>query len=430
MKAIVIGGGITGCVTSSFLADQGFAVDLYESSDQLGGVLKDIDLNGNLYYNDCQYLQINSPWLNELIEKTKVDIIEFPHRYGSFTCGNHAQIISNSFAGPVFQYQLNGTEAQTMLKKAQILSEDSTLAERICCYPDQLSQFLFEWIGTQTSIDISSLSHLSSISLQLSRIYLKADEDNIFSLKSQHSLLDNLLGLPRSFLYKENSELKAVLPTRGFNDLFRKFQALLEKKNVNVHISTFVKCKIKEENLIFLDHKNHTLDYDLAVWTGSPFQLIKLLMRERISNQLDFYSTYIFKFDSTFEKRNEIPFYIQVFSLDHPLRRIYLYPKDNNEQIVLVETLQSKTNVNQILSSTEDILEKFEYLAKLEFIGIKKHAKKILLTRDDVFAIGKIKDILRRYDIIDGGWHLYGREARINYVKDKIREMIVARNHP
>jgi len=29
MKTIIIGGGITGCVISSFLADQGFTVHLY-----------------------------------------------------------------------------------------------------------------------------------------------------------------------------------------------------------------------------------------------------------------------------------------------------------------------------------------------------------------------------------------------------------------
>lgn len=40
MKAIVVGGGITGCVTSLFLANQGFTVDLYESSNQLVGINK------------------------------------------------------------------------------------------------------------------------------------------------------------------------------------------------------------------------------------------------------------------------------------------------------------------------------------------------------------------------------------------------------
>lgn len=424
MKAIVIGGGITGCVISSFLADQGFTVHLYESSNQLGGVLNDIYFNENFYYNDCQYLQNNSPWLDELRENININMIEFPHLYGSFTYTNYGQIISKNFAGPIFKYKLSNTEVQIMIKKAQTLSEASSLNERIHCYPAQLSSFFIKWLGNQTQTTLDSLSHFSSIALQFSRIYLKDDEENIINLKSQYLCLDDLLGLPRNYIYKEDSGLTAILPTGGFNDLFKKFQIFLKNKKVNVHLSEFVKCKIKDDKLMLANKENRILEYDLAIWTGSPFPLIRLLMKERISNHLDFCITYVFRFCGSSKKSIDLPFYIQVFSLYHTFRRIYIYPKENNEQIVSVETLQTQTNVNQILSSIYDILEKFDYLGKLEFIGTKKHAKKIFLTRDDLLGISKIKDILQEYDIIDGGWHLYGRESRINYVKDKIKGMM------
>ena len=49
MKAVVIGGGITGCLSALELIERGFEVTIFEASPRLGGILRDITVNEKIF---------------------------------------------------------------------------------------------------------------------------------------------------------------------------------------------------------------------------------------------------------------------------------------------------------------------------------------------------------------------------------------------
>lgn len=429
MKITVIGGGITGCVISSYLADKGFRVDLHEASNKLGGVLKDIYLNKSWYYNDCHYLEQESEWLHELITETNVQVLEFIHKYGSYTHSESEELISKSFAGPVFSYFMTQDELERLTRKASLISQESNLDKRIACYPDKIYHFLMKWLSTQLGIDPKELSHFSSVALQISRIYLKDDESRILDLKRQNKFIDKLIGIPRTYIYSDS--LKAVLPRRGFDDLFKCFYELLMKKKVNVNLSSFIRpVSYSKDNgkFVFVNQDSDLVKSDLIVWAASPIPIFKIISNylsrknEKRNSYLTRYYTYIFEFLPESEYFLDIPFYIQIFSLSHLIRRVYIYTKPNKKYIVSVESFKEIDNF-EILNIVDSILRKFQYFGSLELIGVAKSHKKIILGLNEIKLLEENQEMLQNSNIIDGGWHLYGRESRISYVKSRLNNL-------
>jgi len=81
MNIAVVGAGFTGCMAALHAARRGAAVTLYETAPQIGGVLRDVDVEGQRYFNGCQYLR--EPALAEL--GLTEGLVKFPHEYGSLT---------------------------------------------------------------------------------------------------------------------------------------------------------------------------------------------------------------------------------------------------------------------------------------------------------------------------------------------------------
>ena len=71
----IIGGGITGCVISLILSKKKKNISIYESSGSIGGVLKDLIYEEDVFFNGVQYLEANTNWLNLLKKKIKIYFI-------------------------------------------------------------------------------------------------------------------------------------------------------------------------------------------------------------------------------------------------------------------------------------------------------------------------------------------------------------------
>ena len=48
-KIVIVGGGITGCVSAIYCAQLGFKVEIYEKKNSLGGVISDIELENDFF---------------------------------------------------------------------------------------------------------------------------------------------------------------------------------------------------------------------------------------------------------------------------------------------------------------------------------------------------------------------------------------------
>ena len=101
----IVGGGLTGCVLA-LLADKKKYdnIKIYEISKKLGGVLKDLEFNKDIFFNGCQYIDTSSDWFNK-IRKKKIFSNQFKVfncKYGSLTDYENKEIYSKDFPEPVF----------------------------------------------------------------------------------------------------------------------------------------------------------------------------------------------------------------------------------------------------------------------------------------------------------------------------------------
>ena len=71
----IIGGGITGCTAALYINKLGHNVILYEKSDKLGGVAKDLIFKNQIYYNGPNYFEKNSLLIKILKDENFNDIL-------------------------------------------------------------------------------------------------------------------------------------------------------------------------------------------------------------------------------------------------------------------------------------------------------------------------------------------------------------------
>ena len=65
-KVSIIGGGISGCIVAYQLSELGYEVSLFEKKDKLGGTIRDVRENNEVFYNGPQYFYKNSNWIKKL----------------------------------------------------------------------------------------------------------------------------------------------------------------------------------------------------------------------------------------------------------------------------------------------------------------------------------------------------------------------------
>ena len=101
-KVIIVGGGITGCMAALYLDKKKFDVSIYESKNNLGGVLSDFSHKEESFLNGVQYLDVNTKWYIEIKKLLGKKLKEFSHTYGSITESENSLLFTNKFAVPVF----------------------------------------------------------------------------------------------------------------------------------------------------------------------------------------------------------------------------------------------------------------------------------------------------------------------------------------
>jgi len=101
-KIIIIGGGITGCMAALYIDKKNFDVSIYESKNNLGGVLSDFSHKDESFLNGVQYLDVNTDWYIEIEKLFRKKLNKFNHSYGSITESENSISFSDKFAVPVF----------------------------------------------------------------------------------------------------------------------------------------------------------------------------------------------------------------------------------------------------------------------------------------------------------------------------------------
>lgn len=401
-NAIVVGGGITGVAAALLLKQKTERVDLYEASKYLGGTLRDWN-EGGIAFSATQYLSGNSQWFNLFQVPSK--IYKFNHIYGSYTDIFGDEMISEDFAGPIIS---GNTCANLPLLSSKVISGER-LIDRINLYPPKISAPLENWFDS-IGLDINNVHKSSIVGFQASRIFIEGREKEIKDLKNQSSIMDDLYGLPRKSI--GYPDISAYLPFNGYNDYFDHFLNTHEA-NLKVNLSQTVNCKV-EKNILKIKVKGQEICPRMVVWTADPTKLIRACGGVLDSNK--FYAEILC---GHLDKVVFNPFYIQVFSKNSKVLRIFLY-NIKGRGCWTVEKAFDYQPTQDVLIFAQSIISKFRRNQIISCWGRKRQVRYFAFTTKDFETLNEFQSNHGIKNLILTNYIAYGRDAKIQTILSQL----------
>jgi len=410
MKRIIfVGGGIVSCVSALKLLESGNHVTIYERHDKLGGILRDFNTNGNFFFRGCKYLNVKNNWFNKFYKNFFQSLNIFDHDYGVYVENNKNIFFSDKYAIPLFK-KINLKELIQNTKKFNF-DKVETISDRFNFYPKKIKIFL-ENIILKHRLSPDKLNQISVSSFQMSRIASLGNYEKIYKLKKNFFLIDNILALNRSKLYK--SKLKAILPKNGYDELFNNIKKKLISKGAKVELNSRLTLNWKKKKLK-LFNQGTEIKNDLIIWTGDPTEVVKSFNGENLESL----NYKVVQFNANIiSSKNFKTIYIQVFSDSLNIVRISLYKINNIEKISIETIFESYSDSHFFFDKALKILEKFNISVVLD---ISSFSKKLdlrfnVISQNDYKTLKKFNHDARGSNLISKFWLQYGIDNKINSV--------------
>ena len=410
----IIGGGTTGCITALLLSKLGHKVTLFEKKDVLGGTIGDLENNNEKFLNGPQYFNDNTEWIKE-IKKIKHFKNFFYNFKASYKLNGKKMNVFKSYIDLFGHETTNDLFAQPITnKKFKILKNiqnKSLLKDRLKAYQLNIGKPIEEWCKN-FSKKYESLHESCSKVLSVTRVFFSKDQSYIRKLKSNNKSADNLLGLPMN---AENE--KFCIPKKGYNNFFNNLEKILKKK-IKIIFNSKIKIIRGTDGNIKLFNKSELINSEKIVWAGNPIILLSHLGYGSFDNPTVRVKVYCanIKFKKKYSAYN---FYIQVFSKKSNIFRIYIYKLDNKFKIsveTFIKDKFEKLDKKQLIR----ILKKFKIEIDIPGTFVeKKEIRHTLITDADYKKFLKFENDYKKKNIIGGGWHLFGRDEKINYIMDR-----------
>jgi len=401
MKISIIGGGITGCIVALVALRKGYTVSLYEKDERLGGIMKDIWINNDCFFNNCHYLENDNAWLKNFKPILSESLYDFNHIYSSITDFSENVIIQNNFAQPVFNIKFNKNEFNNIRAKSVL--------NRIRSYPFSISNKLQKWSSNFGPIDKLHIAGINS--MQIGRIMIKKDNDIVFKHKKIDKNIDDLLGLPYDKLYPKHPKILSSIPHFGYDAFFSNIYSILIKNGCKLFFSENINCKYKNKNLSFFNSSKEEILADKFIWTGNPTKIINSTNTKKLSPNLTKMLTIV---GSISKYNNKHPIYHQIFSLKNSIFRVFIYKIKSIK--FTIEAFDKQLSEKQIY---EDIKYIFELLSinQYKISGIYKQNRYNYLTINDY---NLLKDFKTDKKLMNNHWHLYSRDDKIEYITSQL----------
>ena len=405
-KIIIVGGGITGCISALYAKKKGFDVEIHERYNQLGGILND-DFGDDFFISGCQYINIKSKWF-ELIEDLKIQFTSFKVKYGSYTkFKNQKEVYTDFFPGPACE--LYNIPTDQLVKK----NVYGTLSSRIKCYDKEVETNITHWLKKNV-VDFQKLNYLSTIPLGIKRLSTNKNIKRLLKKKKENLYVNELYGLPRKIM--KYDDLYQALPTRGFTNFFLNLQKILIKVGIKVHTKSTIKIK-KNENSFDIYNFNNKLNFDYVIWAATPTPVIAILEKKILDTKPLLITNYCFEY------KGKLPnFYLQVF--DDKIFRLNCFSVKNNPHIV-VECFDDNLEIKKMIEDIVRLLKNFKInLIKRNIKFSSKFLKKryLVISNNDYKIIQKFKK-KKLNKFLPGCWDVYSRDEKINGIIDQINKL-------
>tara|TARA_B100001123_G_C15189787_1_gene978827 strand:+ start:67 stop:1323 length:1257 start_codon:yes stop_codon:yes gene_type:complete len=416
-KAVVVGGGITGIATALYLNKKNFNVSIFESKDKIGGILRDSQFNNEIFYSNCQYLNKNSKWMNLFFNDTfKKEFFTFHQTYSSYTDIFDHITIDNDYAMPVSENKID-------LSNYQNFKNINNIDDRFSIYGSMHKKALLDF-SSKYYDNLSKLHSSCIFHMQLSRLYFKNLKD-IQNLKKESKIIDELFGLPRTKLFNDKKQIECSIPINGYNYFFDKLSDFLRKEGIKVFCNKTLKPVLddpKKTSPLSLFSRKEKINADVIVWCSNPVPLIKVCNIGILDNP---YTKYKSIFSRTINgSKIKNPHYIQVYSKNTNITRIYFYSTIDNSNKVTIEAIDKNIDFEKDLKFAENILKKCNFDLDLKFENQFANQKRyVLYTNDDFIKFKKMDDFVKGKNIICGSWTNYARDEKINEIYNKIDQI-------
>jgi hypothetical protein len=321
--------------------------------------------------------------------------------HGSYTDIFGKIQVSNFFAHPI---------TSNSFKKVRDSKEKNTLCNRVDCYQNDVSSPLKNWLN-KNSLDYEKLHSNCAELLNIGRVCFINDLKKMKNIKKESKYADHILGIPEE---KIKLSRRFCISKRGNNSFYEKLYFFLNNK-INIEFNSKIQVQPGNDKNIKILNRGKSLDVDHIIWAANPVYILKELGYGVLDNpvvKVKIYCSEIEIFDSPTVEN----FYIQVFSLKTNIFRIYFY-RTNTKYKITVETFFNKENNSLDEDSLRKILSHFNFRFKLKGISSeKKEVRHYLMSKKDFNTFEKFNADFKNTNLINGGWHLNGRERKIEHI--------------
>jgi len=408
-KIVIVGGGISGCISALYLSEKNYQVDLFENSSNLGGVMGDYIFNNEIYLSGPHYIKINNEWIEKLLKFKNIrkTLRKINYYYGSYNDLFGKEIFQKHFAHPTTFTKFN------YIKN----NNNNTLLTRLKSYQSNISKPLVNWLK-KFSTKYAKLHCNCAKTLAIGRVLFLKDIKKISALKKSNIRYDEMLGLP-DLKYISN---QAFLPIKGFDNFFYELRKILEKKGVKIHSAEKVILKKNNYNKLNIFNNKKEIAYDHILWTANPVPLIKNLNCKLLDNPFSKCFLLFINFNKV--SKNIKDSYIQVFSQKSSITRISVY-KINNIYKVTAEGVFSSKEIyfEEEVDFINKIIKNFFPGCKIHnSFQIKKILKHNLYTVRDFNLMKKVVADKYNNKFINGAWHIYQRDKKILSILQNVKK--------
>ena len=408
--AAVVGGGITGCATALELTRLGFQVTLYEAKPLLGGILRDLESDGCWYFNGCQYLRTEQAWHKALPDALQDNLYRFDHYYGAYTDLGFGPVSHEDFEAPVFDAPPDGMADPDTYRVC------ASLADRMRCYPSAIGEAVLGWLR-HLGADPEVIDAGNAYNVQLGRLYLRGGDKEIEALKTGSPVADDLLGLPRTV--RGEGRPIGSLPLNGYNAFFGVFENILIEAGVAIRTGQPVVPRFEDDTAI-LRLRGETLWPDLIVWAANPTPVIAAAGLGRLDDP--FVDITVSAGCISGPGLPADPHYVQVYSTDSPVTRIFIYPRDGGH-CVTVEHMPDGRSLPDLQAHVQEICRSFYGDVRIEIAVQQPQRRHIFFSPADRARFDAFRELCttRYVNFVDGAWESYARDPKINRIISTLR---------
>ena len=401
---VVIGAGSTGIISATIMAERCNLIQIFESTEKIGGVTRDLQGPGNrIFYAGCQYLRPND--FPEDYDMS--DLVTFEHRYGSVTEVEGNFVFKNNFAGPAFPDSY--FEFDQSIQSDALEIGTKSLRDRLSLYSGPIKSHLLAFaIRVLHKDHLDAFPAYSSTALSLSRVTTLGREIDLILQKNLCSVSDELYGVPRTTLGLEFET--AAIPKFGYSKFWNN---VIEQLNQRSRVELQLKSKVNQAWSLGDPRISSASE---KVWTGDPRFPVRYFTGSKLESIS--HKKYVTGFFIEAFEGPCLPYYLNVFSAGGSLTRIYIYQLGDELRISL-ESLTPFSDIESLKNELAPIFEAANIRARLP----KQDLTSLLSRQYFPFSFGDASLLVEtELKMGENGWRESGlphwdRASRIRKIK-------------